>query len=417
MALMPTPFIARVQTVCPTPLREIESSGWLRSIQDRLDQQRNGRLHRTLRTPDPRLVDLASNDYLALRQHPHLLDAVQRAEQYSGAGASRLVTGTSDFHLRVESRFAQFKGAESALILPTGYQTNLSAITALPAPGALLLMDRLNHASLFDAGLLAAAGPARATLRRYRHCDVDHARTLARKHLDRHPGAPVWIITDSVFSMDGDLAPIAQLAALRDELSSLTPAGAVLFLDEAHATGVLGHTGAGADELFGHLADLCVSTASKALGSLGGVITGPRLAIDAIVNFARPFIYTTAAAPAQVAAIDAALDLIRDEPERRDRLGALACRLRAALIEKDWPAQTLGHDPIPIAPLVVASAAAALALSAALEKSGFHAPAIRPPSVPAGACRVRLSLHTDLTDDQLDRLIDAIPRYTQAASS
>lgn len=412
------------------------SAMWLRALADRLQQQAERRLGRTLRQCPPHLIDLASNDYLNLRTHPHLVEAAQRAAaQWGvGSGASRLVSGTTDLHMQVEARVAAFKGAEAALIVPTGYMANLALLTALPQPGDLILMDRLNHASLIDAAMLSAGG-ARASrtgdrgisgtdedriggtgesknggtgvspvFRRFRHKDIAHARELACRHRTHLPHSTIWLVSDSVFSMDGDIADIRALSRLRDELLNCC-----LILDEAHATGLMGSTGAGADEAAGHLADICVSTASKALGSLGGVITGPRLVIDAIVNFARPFIFTTAVPPTQLAAIDAALDVVQAEPDRRRRVADMAHALREALANKGWPTEALGDDPTPIIPLIVGDAESAIELAATLERAGFDAPAIRPPSVPKGTSRVRISVHAGLTEPELQRLVAAIP--------
>lgn len=383
---------------------------WRDALFARLESARRGHVHRALRTPSAELVDLAGNDFLALRRHPRLIAAVESAarEFGVGSGASRLVSGTSELHSRIERRFAAFKGAEAALILPTGYMANLALLPSLAAPGDLLLMDRLNHASLFDAALLAARGAGGVQLRRYRHRDVNHARDLALRHLARRPDCVVWLVSDSVFSMDGDCAPIVELAELRDELTS---ARCGLILDEAHATGVMGRTGAGADEVAGRRADICVSTASKALGSIGGIITGPRLVMDAVINFSRPFIFTTAVPPTQLASIDAALDVVHEEPHRRERVHQLAGSLRCALIEKGWPRDRLGENPTSIIPLIVGTPECAMALSAELEGAGFFAPAIRPPSVPAGTCRIRLALNSAITDAQLEALIGVIPPY------
>lgn len=385
------------------------TSVWLRALHNRLDDRSRAGLARTVQPRDSALIDLGTNDYLGLSSHPRVIEAVAKAARTFGvgSGASRLVGGTTELHHRVESRFAAFKGAERALILPTGYMANLALLGSLPSPDDLVLLDRLNHASLLDAAAHGSDLVSRIKFRRYAHRDVAHARVLANRHLGRHPGATVWIVTDSVFSMDGNIAPIAELSALRDELND--GGSACLILDEAHATGLLGESGAGANEAAGHIADICVSTASKALGSLGGVITGPAAAIDAIVNFARPFIFTTAVPPTQLAAIDAALDVIQDEPKRRKHVRTHAQRFRASLIDKGWPADTLGDDPTPIIPLIVGEPSAAVELSRHLETEGFYAPAIRPPSVPKGTSRVRVSVHARLSDEQLERLIEAIP--------
>lgn len=396
----------------PQSIPTIPDAAWVQRLRERLDSQREQGLFRSLPSPDAGLVDLGSNDYLGLRRDPRLAEAVAEAarSQGVGAGASRILTTDTGPHARLERRFAGFKHAESAILLPTGYAANLAAVSTLPSPGDLILLDRLNHASLLDAAMLANARQPGVMFRRYQHRDADHARSVADRHIARSPGSTVWIVTDSVFSMDGDIAPITELARLRDSVNAVGDAACALILDEAHATGVLGATGAGADELFGCVADITISTASKALGSLGGFIAGPRAAIETIINFARAFIYTTAPPPTQAAAIDAALDVIDAEPQRRDRLHDLARSLRAALVSKGWPAETLGDNPTPIIPLIVGDPAEALQLSQHLADAGFRAPAIRPPSVPAGASRVRISLTAEINDDDLARLIEAIPR-------
>ncbi len=385
---------------------------WLDRLHARLETQRADGLFRTLPTPDAGLVDLGSNDYLGLRRDPRLAEAVADAArtQGVGAGASRILASDTGPHSRLERRLAGFKHADAAILLPTGYTANLAAVTALSSHGDLILLDRLNHASLLDAAMLANARQPRVAFRRYQHHDADHARSIADQHIARSPGSTVWIVTDSVFSMDGDIAPIPELARLRDDINSARDGACALILDEAHATGVLGATGAGADELFDQVADITISTASKALGSLGGFIAGPLAVIESVINFARSFIYTTAAPAPQVAAIDAALDVLESEPQRRDRLHGLARSLRAALISKGWTAETLGDDPTPIIPLIVGDPAEALRLSQRLADAGFRAPAIRPPSVPVGASRVRISLTAAITDEDLARLIAAIPR-------
>lgn len=392
----------------PTP-----AHAWLARLADRLESQRRSGLARSLPQPLHGLIDLSSNDYLGLRNDPRLAEELAHAarEFGVGSGASRLLTDAAAPLARLERRFADFKHADAALMLPTGYAANLAAITALPYPGDLILMDRLNHASLLDAAMLANARHPGVSFHRFHHRDSAHARAIADRHLERSPGSTVWLVTDSVFSMDGDIARIPALARLRDGINSSDAGSCCLILDEAHATGVLGETGAGADEHFGHLADITISTASKALGSLGGFVAGPHAVIDTVVNFARAFIYTTAAPPTQAAAIDAALDILENEPERRTRLRTLAGTLRSALIEKDWPAETLGDDPTPIVPLIVGDPRDATSLSRSLETAGFRAPAIRPPSVPYGSSRVRLSLSATLTDEDIARLIAAVPRY------
>ncbi|MBI1371237.1 MAG: 8-amino-7-oxononanoate synthase [Phycisphaera sp.] len=379
---------------------------WLDQLRDELNHRQQQTLRRSLRPLDrcarivrhggSVLLNLAGNDYLALASHPHLRDAViEAAQRYGvGSGASRLVTGHLDIHAALEQRFAAFKHAGAALLTPTGYMANLAVLTALAAPGDLICLDKLNHASLIDAA--RAAG---ADVRVYPHGNLDKLVRL----LERHGRAARrrFIVTDAVFSMDGDLADLPALCELRDDFD------AVLVVDEAHATGVLGDSGAGLAEHQGVAGrvDVTVSTASKALGSLGGVVTADPVVIDTLVNHARSFIYTTAVPPTQVAALDAALDIVRDEPHRRVRLAALTRRLRVGLQQRGWP---VPDDPTPIVPLVVGDAAATVQLSERLQASGYLVPAIRPPTVAPGASRLRITLRCDLTDEDVDRLVDAI---------
>jgi 8-amino-7-oxononanoate synthase len=399
---------------------------WLGQIRHDLRRLEEQHLLRGLRVAEPSgpmvrierraCVNLASNDYLGLAHHPRLRQAAIAAieQDGTGAGASRLVVGHRSAHTRVEERFARFKHAAAALLCPTGYMANLAALTALAGPGDLICLDKLNHASLIDAA--RASG---ATIRVFPHLDYAKLarllqrspRTKGREHrLPEHPSRR-FIVTDSVFSMDGDTANLPALCDLADHYD------AILVVDEAHATGVLGVTGAGLAELQGVLGriDVVVSTASKALGGLGGIITAPREVIDWLVNRARSFIYTTAVPPAQAAAIEAALDVVRDEPWRRQRVLSLAARLRQELTRlgslAPLPAPNDAQPVTPIVPLITGSVERALSLSAHLQTRGFYAPAIRPPTVAPGAARVRLSLRADLEDGMIDRLVKALKTY------
>ncbi|MEX0655620.1 MAG: 8-amino-7-oxononanoate synthase [Phycisphaeraceae bacterium] len=372
------------------------------------------------------LINLAANDYLALSQHPHLKQAAITAiDQFgTGATASRLVTGHLAAHHALEQRFTTFKhpptsrpddfnrpapprithtSPYASLLLPTGYMANLAVLTTLAGPGDLIALDKLTHASLIDA-----ARATSADVRTYPHLHLPKLERLLARHVARptpHASRPPrrFIVTDAVFSMDGDTADLPALADLADRYDAL------LIVDEAHTTGVLGDTGAGLAEAQGvaHRVPITISTASKALGGLGGLVTAPRPVIDTLVNHARSFIYTTAVPPAQVATIDAALDVVRDEPWRRERLAALCRRLRVALREQGWPLPAASH-PTPIVPLTVGPADAALALADHLQSAGFLAVAIRPPTVAPNTARVRLSLRADLEDHDLDRLLTAL---------
>ena len=378
---------------------------WRDRLEERLREQRQRGLFRAARSHDHQHTDLTTNDYLGLRNHPALIKAAIEATTRSGvgAGASRLAGGTLTIHERTETRFAKFKGAERAILLPTGFHANVATLTALPSAGDLILCDKRCHASIIDGARLATAMHA-VTLRTFAHNDPVRAQKIAERHLAQAPESTVWLVTESVFSMDGDLADLSALAQLRDSLDGR----ACLILDEAHATGILGSNGAGLDAHAGHTADICVSTASKALGSLGGIVTASETVCSIIDNFARAYIYTTAIPPAQAASIDAALAIIESEPERRERLGMLSRQLRDGLREQGWPVATYETDPTPIIPLITRDSERAIELAAHLSDAGFSAPAIRPPTVAPGAARVRLSLSATITDEELSRLLESL---------
>lgn len=382
----------------------------------RLAENHQLRCLRTLTSQGPtvelagrRLVNLASNDYLALAGHPWLIRAAQRAAaRYGvGAGASPLVAGHLRLHARLEREFALFKKAQAALLFPTGYMANLAALTALAGPGDVIFMDKLCHASLIDAA--RASG---ATLRVFPHLGYDKLQRLLERHRQRHhtAGTRMLIVTDSVFSMDGDCADLPALCRLAREYEAL------LIVDEAHATGLLGPDGSGlaAHQGVAGQIHLTISTASKALGGLGGIVSGPQLLIDTLINRARPFIFSTAPPPPQVAVIRAALHLIRRDPQRRVKLTELTTYLRSGLAEV-LPASALpAHirqnvlPAVPIIPVLVGLPQRALELAAYLQERGFFAPAIRPPAVPPGQARIRLSLRADLDRTDLDRLVQVL---------
>ncbi len=365
------------------------------------------------------LINLASNDYLALANHPKVTSAaIEAIRAYGfGAGASRLLAGNTPIHAELEARFARFKHAEAAILLPTGYVANLAVLGALAQPGDLICLDKLDHASLIDAAHLSGA-----RVRVYPHLRIDKLARLLREHFEAtRPSsagraARRFIVTDSVFSMDGDVADLPALCDLADRYD------AILVVDEAHGTGVLGPTGAGLSELQGveTRVDIAVSTASKALGGLGGIVTSCTEVIQTLVNRARPLIYTTAAPPAQAAAIAAALDVIHDEPWRRERLSRLVATLRnelrhTGLFEVD--PSSIAVPPTPIVPIVVGETQAALDLSEHLRREGLFAPAIRPPTVPRGKARVRVSLRADLQDNDLEQLLHALRSWRRPAHS
>ena len=342
------------------------------------------------------LVDFSSNDYLGLATHPLLAERAREwtARHGTGSGASRLVTGTSDEVLALEAKVAAFKGCEAALIFASGWQANAATIPALLAamPGAAVFADRLIHASM-HAGL--AIGGLRQ--HRFRHNDLAHLEELLA---GRGRDAPARVIlTESVFSMDGDVADLDRLGALARQYD------AVLFVDEAHATGVLGPRGAGLSAASPGAAQIVMGTFSKALGGFGAYVAGSRALIDWLTNAASGFVFSTALPPAVLGAIDAALDLVPSLDAERAHLVALSDRLRAGL---DRLGLDRGASASQIVPAVIGPEEQTLALAAALDERGFLAAAIRPPTVPPGTSRLRLALRAAHSEGDVDDLLEAI---------
>ncbi|MEJ2091732.1 MAG: 8-amino-7-oxononanoate synthase [Syntrophobacterales bacterium] len=333
------------------------------------------------------LLNLSSNDYLGLSQEPRLIAAAREAAARwgVGAGASRLVVGHLALHEEVEARLAEFKGTEAAVIFSTGYMANLGTISALVGPGDTVFCDRLNHASIYDGIKLSGAG-----LARFPHRDLNRLEAL----LQKAGTGRRFIITDSVFSVDGDLAPLQDLVELKDRY------GACLMIDEAHATGVLGPRGAGLAAALGltQRVEVHMGTFSKALGSLGGFVAGDRRLIDYLHNRARSFIYSTAMPPPVLGAIAAALDIVTQEPERRWYLLAEAERFRHTLTQAGF--DILGSET-QIVPVLAGENARTLRFAARLRERGLMAVALRPPTVPPGRSRVRFSLSAAHTPEDL----------------
>lgn len=351
-----------------------------------------------IRVADRQLVNFSSNDYLGLAGHPELRAALIRgAERYGvGAGAAHLVTGHSRAHHELELALAEFTGRPRALLFSSGYMANLGLVSALAGQGDLALEDELNHASLLDAGLLAGA-----RFKRYAHADA----TAAIAALAASDAAHKLLITDGVFSMDGDLAPLPALAA-----GAAATAGATLVVDDAHGLGVLGRDGRGTVDHHGlGLAEVPVlmGTLGKAFGCCGAFVAGSAPLIEWLENRARTYIYTTASPPALADAARAALALSIREGWRRERLTVLIARLRAGAAELGLP---LLPSRTPIQPLLVGDAAAALAASAALRAEGLWVTAIRPPTVPEGGARLRITLSAAHSESQVDRLLGALER-------
>ncbi|HWZ64438.1 MAG TPA: 8-amino-7-oxononanoate synthase [Steroidobacteraceae bacterium] len=341
-------------------------------------------------------VDFSSNDYLGLARHPSLASAMRDCASAAGtgSGASHLVSGHGSEHALLEEELAAFTQREAALVFSTGYMANLAVLSSLAGRGERVLLDRLSHASLIDGALLSGA-----TLRRYAHADAGAAARLASEH----PARTVLIATDGVFSMDGDVAPLAALAA------AAHAAQAWLVVDDAHGLGVVGAGGGGALALAGlssEDAPVLIGTLGKAFGSFGAFVAGSADLIDFLVQKARPYIYTTALPQPVAAASRAALKVAQAEPWRRERLAALIERFRRQASAAHLP---LADSHTPIQPLVLGSEAAVLAAQRALASSGFLVVAIRPPTVPKGSARLRVTLSAAHTDAQVDRLVAALP--------
>jgi 8-amino-7-oxononanoate synthase len=347
-----------------------------------------------------RLVDFSSNDYLGLARHPQTSAAMAACALRCGAGsgASHLVSGHGPEHARLEEELAAFTGRERALVFSTGYMANLAVMTTLAARGEQLLLDRLSHASLIDGARLSDA-----QLRRYAHADACEARRLCSGGR-----RTALIATDGLFSMDGDLAPLPELAQLARE------AQAWLVVDDAHGLGVLGERGRGTLEHFGLGAEevpVLIGTLGKALGSFGAFVAGSATLIEFLLQKARPYIYTTALPQPVAAATRAALALLGHDDTPRLRVRALTARFRSRAQAAGVP---LGASVTPIQPIVLGEAERALAAQRALRAAGFWVIAIRPPTVPEGSARLRVTLSAAHTEGEVDALVEALARALNA---
>jgi 8-amino-7-oxononanoate synthase len=347
------------------------------------------------------LINFGSNDYLGLAADERLTAAARAAAEREGwgGGASPLVSGRSDSHAELERRLAEFEGTEAALVFPSGFAANAGIIPALVEEGDVVFGDAKNHASLIDGCRLS-----KATRFVYPHCDCDTLETMLRESGGFRRRL---IVTDTLFSMDGDLAPVARLAELAEQYD------AMLMVDEAHATGVFGPNGRGVMERSVPFASpsphahIRVGTLSKALGSGGGFVCGRRSLIDWLANRARTYVFSTAQPPATSAAASAALDIVHQEPHRRQQLLAAAADLRSRLSAQGW---NIARSESQIIPLVIGDAQRTMELAALLREAGFFIPAIRPPSVPEGESLLRLSLCHHHTPEVIDALTNHLSR-------
>jgi len=375
-------------------------------LQAQLDQRHKQFLyrHRTnvasgcdsvLQVEGKSLVNFCSNDYLGLAGHPDIAAALKSAiDQYgTGSGASHLISGHSTAHQQLEEQLAEFTGRPRALLFSTGYMANMGVINALVGRHDLVLEDQLNHASLLDGGHLS-----RADYKRYKHNNMQQLDYL----LEQSTASRKLIVTDGVFSMDGDLAPLPEMSALAAQHSGW------LMVDDAHGMGVLGATGGGIVEQQGLTVEqvpVLMGTLGKSFGTFGAFIAGSEALIETLIQFARTYIYTTALPPAIACASSASLQIVRREHWRREHLQSLIQRFRAG-------AEQLGlqlmDSQTPIQPVLINNDQRVMEINQQLRSKGFMVGAIRPPTVPAGSGRLRITLSANHSNQQIDQLLDAL---------
>jgi len=341
-------------------------------------------------------INFSSNDYLNLSRHPEIINtAIEALNRYGlGSGASRLLSGTYEAHRRLEERIAEFKGTETALVFNTGYAANTGIIPAIAGDDSMIFSDELNHASIIDGIRLS-----KAEKRIYRHKDMDHLEALLRESGNISRIKKRLIVTDTIFSMDGDIAPLKDLAFLSEKYNAL------LMIDDAHATGVLGRTGRGGLEHFGITSDRVIQmgTMSKALGCYGSFVAGPEDLINFLINRARSFIYSTSLPPAIVKACIKAFDILEfHSQDLRAKLWSNRERLYQGI--RDLGYDTLGSET-PIIPILAKDVKTVLDIAQHLYKNKIFAPAIRPPTVPEGKCRIRFSVSAAHSNEEIDLVL------------
>jgi 8-amino-7-oxononanoate synthase len=339
------------------------------------------------------VVLLSSNNYLGLAEHPAVREAgVQALEQYGcGAGASRSISGTMELHRELEERLARFKGCEAALLFSSGYMANMGLLTTLVEEGDVIVSDEFNHASIVDGCRLS-----RAEVWVYRHRAMDHLEALLRKSSPRRR----IIVTDGIFSMEGDIAPLPEIRELANHYDAL------VMVDDAHATGVLGQGGRGTAEHFGMTGsiEIQMGTLGKALGGFGAYVAGTKDLIDYLINRCRTFIYTTALPPAVAAMALAALDIVEQEPQRRQSLWDNTDYFRTGLQKMGFDT---GMSETPICPVLIGENALTMEADRRLMEHGVFVQGLRPPTVPAQGARLRAALMATHTQDDLDYALAA----------
>ncbi len=383
-------------------------TSWLPELEQALRARRRGDEYRVRRVVasaqgarvviDGReFLNFSSNDYLGFAHEPELIEKTRQAvaDYGSGSGASHLVAGHQDPHHQLEQRLAELTGRDRALVFSTGYTANHGVLTTLLGKGDTVFQDKLNHASLLDGALASGA-----RLSRYRHGDIDHLEQL----LARHQGGRRLLAVDSVFSMDGDLAPLQALAATCEAHD------VVMMIDDAHGFGVLGESGMGAAEHFAldqQRLPILMATLGKAVGAAGAFVAGSDALIETLIQFCRPYIYSTAMPAATAVAALQAIELNRAQPARRRHLHSIVRYYRHAARQLGLP---LGDSDTAIQPLLLGSSESAVKLSDALFREGILAVAIRPPTVPVGSARLRLTLTAKHSEQDVDQLLQALDR-------
>ncbi|NOQ36176.1 MAG: 8-amino-7-oxononanoate synthase [Methylococcaceae bacterium] len=342
------------------------------------------------------VLNFCSNDYLGLANHPQVIKAFQQAaNKYGvGSGSAHLICGHSTAHHALEEELAAFTGRERVLLFSTGYMANIGVISALLGRGDVVYQDKLNHASLLDGGLLSGA-----TFKRYLHADVDN---LEKKFKPSLLSSKSMIVTDGIFSMDGDVAPLVELVAIAKQQQ------AVLMVDDAHGLGVLGKTGAGVVEQFAlsqNDVPILVGTLGKAFGTAGAFVAGSELLIETLIQKARPYIYTTAMPAAVAATTSASLKLIINESWRREKLQSLSTQFRQGAEQLGL---TLMDSNSAIQPILIGETQKAVAISQRLLEQGFLVTAIRPPTIPKGKARLRVTFSANHQTKDVDALLNAL---------
>ncbi len=369
-------------------------STFLKRLEQTLNLQREKDLWRRLEVAKPCRIDLSSNDYLQLRGHPEVVKGAQKVQHEFGtsSGASPLISGYLACHARLLDRLKQWKQKPFGLLFNSGFITNQAVLKHLPGPEDLILADRLVHHSMVQAFV-----HSQAKFKRYRHIDIDHLEELLYGNFKNFK--TVYVITESVFSMDGDYPNLKRLAQLKNQFPF------IWVLDEAHATGCFGPTGGGLAEKEGVLdsVDILIGTLGKALGSSGGyILTAYQEVVDYLVNFAGELIYSTYLPPACTGSAIVAIDLVQTASDNREYLTNMSLKFRKDLENSGWKTNSFNSQ---IVPIMIGTNAETIRISNRLRNAGIRVSAVRPPTVPEGSARLRISLHTQVTQEHLQELL------------